>query len=142
RLNHLIYIKLPNDQSRVDIIMGVLRQLPSRFRPFYWTWVAAVNYIDSILLASETTGFSGAMLTEFCQHAYKFAKRESIKKKQRRIRQTTTGNDKPTPVLEMRRNHFTKASDLARRSVNASDIPQYEIFAKTLPKHFQGVSTE
>ncbi|CAF1296061.1 unnamed protein product [Rotaria sordida] len=66
RLNHLIYIKLPNDQSRMDIIMGVLRQL------------AAVNYIDSILLASETTGFSGAMLTEFCQHAYKFAKRQSI----------------------------------------------------------------
>ncbi|CAF4355634.1 unnamed protein product [Rotaria sordida] len=110
--------------------MGVLRQL------------AAVNYIDSILLASETTGFSGAMLTEFCQHVYKFAKRELIKKKQRRIRQTTTGNDKPTPVLEIRRNHYTKASYLVRRSVNANDIHQYEIFAETLPKHFQGVPKE
>ncbi|CAF4121166.1 unnamed protein product, partial [Rotaria sp. Silwood1] len=43
---------------------------------------------------------------------------------------------------EIRRNHFTKAIDLARRSVNANDIHQYEIFAETLPKHFQDVSTE
>jgi transitional endoplasmic reticulum ATPase len=93
------------------ILKAVLKKLP------------AVINDDSNLLA-QIKGFSGAVLTEICQRAFKLATRESKQKNQRRTGQTVMDNDEPVPVLEIRCNHFEEAIDFARRLSNQTDISQ------------------
>jgi transitional endoplasmic reticulum ATPase len=122
-----MYIPLPDDQSRMAILNAVLRELP------------AVNDLNSSLLA-KTGGFSGAVLTKICQHAYQLAIKESIKNKQRRTRKTAINNDEPVPVLKIHCGHFEEAITFARRSVNNNDIRKYEIFAGILRQDIHGDS--
>merc|ERR1719267_220142 len=68
RLDQLIYIPLPDEGSRVNILKSVLRKSP----------VAAD--VDLEFMARTVHGFSGADLTEICQRAAKLAIRESIEK--------------------------------------------------------------
>ena len=66
RLDQLIYIPLPDEASRINIIKAVLRKSP-----------IAPN-VDMKTLANLTQNFSGADITELCQRATKAAIRESI----------------------------------------------------------------
>merc|ERR1712146_546361 len=68
RLDQLVYIPLPDEASRKNILESSLRKSP----------VAPDVKLD--FLAKHTNGFSGADLTEICQRAVKFAIRESIEK--------------------------------------------------------------
>src|SRR5437588_7252767 len=68
RLDQLIYIPLPDEQSRFSILDATLRKSPYE------------ETVDLKLLAKATQGFSGADLTEICQRACKLAIRESIEK--------------------------------------------------------------
>ena len=65
-ITQLIYIPLPDEESRLSILQATLRQSP----------VAAG--VDLNFLAKSTAGFSGADLTEICQRAAKLAIRASI----------------------------------------------------------------
>lgn len=81
RLDQLIYIPLPDDGSRMNILKANLRKSP------------VAKDVDVPYLAKMTRGFSGADLTEICQRACKLAIRESIeadirkeKEKQKAVR--------------------------------------------------------
>merc|ERR1712224_547540 len=68
RLDQLIYVPLPDEGSRTNILKSVLRKSPIS------------PEVDLQSLARTLHGFSGADLTEICQRAAKMAIRESIEK--------------------------------------------------------------
>lgn len=127
RLDQLIYIPLPDDKSRIQILKANLRKSP------------VAKDVDLDYLAKVTHGFSGADLTEICQRACKLAIRESIELEIRRERTRDQNPDAAAemeddydPVPEIRRDHFEEAMKFARRSVTDNDIRKYEMFAQTL----------
>ncbi|KAI8524108.1 hypothetical protein RHMOL_Rhmol13G0124000 [Rhododendron molle] len=68
RLDQLIYIPLPDEESRLQIFKSCLRKSP------------VSKDVDLRALAKYTQGFSGADITEICQRACKYAIRENIEK--------------------------------------------------------------
>jgi len=126
RLDQLIYIPLPDEKSRINILKAALRKSP------------IAKDVDLDFLAKTAHGFSGADLTEICQRACKLAIRESIEKEIRRERERKdNGADTEMevdedPVPEIRRDHFEEAMKFARRSVSDNDIRKYEMFSQTL----------
>uniref|UniRef100_A0A1I7UG09 vesicle-fusing ATPase n=2 Tax=Caenorhabditis tropicalis TaxID=1561998 RepID=A0A1I7UG09_9PELO len=129
RLDQLIYIPLPDEASRLQILKASLRKTPLS------------KDLDLTFLAKNTVGFSGADLTEICQRACKLAIRESIEKeirieKERQDRQARgeelMEDDTVDPVPEITREHFEESMKFARRSVTDNDIRKYEMFAQTL----------
>jgi len=123
RLDQLMYIPLPDYESRLSIFKAVLRKSP------------VAKDVDIQFLAQKTDGFSGADLTEICQRATQMAIRQSIEVDSERAErgednmETTTNED---PVPEITRKHFGEAMKYARRSVSEADIRKYEMFAQTL----------
>merc|ERR1719183_2495073 len=69
RLDQVIYIPLPDLDSRKSIFHANLRKSP------------VAPDVDVDLMALCTEGFSGADLTEICQRAAKNAVKESVAKK-------------------------------------------------------------
>jgi len=127
RLDQLIYIPLPDDKSRINILKAALKKSP------------VAKDVDLEFLAKKTAGFSGADLTEICQRACKLAIRESIEKdiEKNKQKMQTDGKeskqeDEEDPVPEITKNHFEEAMKFARRSVTDNDIRKYEMFAQTL----------
>merc|ERR1719301_58370 len=130
RLDQLIYIPLPDEGSRVNILKSVLRKSP------------VAPDVDLEFMARTVHGFSGADLTEICQRAAKLAIRESIEKeieqeKERAANAEANPNametdEMPDLVPEIPRAHFEEAMKFARRSVSDNDIRKYEMFSQTL----------
>jgi len=132
RLDQLIYIPLPDEKSRINILKAALRKSP------------IAKDVDLGYLAKVAHGFSGADLTEICQRACKLAIRESIEREIAKDKAkaadaakaaTSADTEMETdedPVPEIRRDHFEEAMKFARRSVSDSDIRKYEMFAQTL----------
>eukprot|EP00063_Salmo_salar_P042030 XP_014016865.1 PREDICTED: transitional endoplasmic reticulum ATPase-like [Salmo salar] len=125
RLDQLIYIPLPDEKSRINILKANLRKSPIS------------KDVDLDFLAKMTNGFSGADLTEICQRACKLAIRECIENEIRRERERQTNPsamevEEDDPVPEIRKDHFEEAMRFARRSVSDNDIRKYEMFAQTL----------
>jgi len=127
RLDQLIYIPLPDSESRLSIFKANLRKTP------------IAKDVDLNFLADNTKGFSGADLTEICQRACKLGIRESIEKdiQREKARQANPQaadqmEDDEDLVPELRREHFEEAMQFARRSVSDADIKKYEMFSKTL----------
>merc|ERR1711871_1457455 len=131
RLDQLIYIPMPDVESRKSILRAVLRKSP----------VAQDVPLD--YLAEKTDKFSGADLTEICQRAAKFAIRESIEKdiEARRARmeagedEMEDDDDYEDPVPEIQRHHFEMSMSEARRSVSDADLLKYGSFAQTLQQN-------
>jgi len=131
RLDQLIYIPLPDEQSRLQILQAALRKSP-----------IAPN-VNLAFLAKNTHGFSGADLTEICQRAAKLAIRESIDSDIRRVREKAAKAEaggeemeedveEEDPVPQITAAHFEEAMKFARRSVSDQDIRRYEMFAQNL----------
>lgn len=122
RLDQLIYIPLPDVESRLSIFKSNLRRSP------------IAEDVDLNILASSTAGFSGADITEVCQRAAKNAIRESIEAGVQRARKIASGEIKATdPEVDavpfIRRDHFEEAMSRARRSVSEKDLTVYERFS-------------
>ncbi len=117
RLDQLIYIPLPDLESRESILKANLKKSPISDE-------VSLNY-----LASVTEGFSGADLTEICQRACKLAIRECIEAE---LKAENPEDMEEDPVPEISRQHFEEAMRFARRSVSASDVRKYEMFKTTL----------
>merc|ERR1719301_333386 len=127
RLDQLIYIPLPDEGSRLNILKSVLRKSP------------VAPEVDLQYLAKTLHGFSGADLTEICQRAAKMAIRESIEKEieQEKERAAAGGDaamdtEETDPVPEITKAHFEESMKFARRSVSDNDIRKYEMFSQTL----------
>ena len=133
RLDQLIYIPLPNEASRLDILRATLKNSPISPK------------VDLGFLAKHTHGFSGADLSEVCQRAAKLAIRESIDADRRREEERKQRGDdikmeedagalveEEDPVPEITPAHFEEDMRFARRSVSDADIRRYEMFATTM----------
>ncbi|KAL0375057.1 UNVERIFIED_CONTAM: Cell division cycle protein 48 [Sesamum radiatum] len=125
RLDQLIYIPLPDEESRLQIFKACLRKSP------------VSKDVDLRALAKYTQGFSGADITEICQRACKYAIRENIEKdieRERRRRENPEAmeEDVEDEVAEIKAAHFEESMKYARRSVSDADIRKYQAFAQTL----------
>ncbi|KAL0333377.1 UNVERIFIED_CONTAM: Cell division cycle protein 48 [Sesamum angustifolium] len=125
RLDQLIYIPLPDEDSRHQIFKACLRKSPLS------------KDVDLRALAKYTQGFSGADITEICQRASKYAIREDIEKdieRERRRRENPEAmeEDVEDEVAEIKAAHFEESMKYARRSVSDADIRKYQAFAQTL----------
>lgn len=130
RLDQLIYIPMPDFESRLSILKSVLRKTPIS------------KDVDLNYLASQTEKFSGADLTEICQRAAKLAIREDIMRSMERdqikkeaeaqgvMQEDEVEEDDLVPEIMPR--HFEEAVRNARRSVSDRDLAQYSSFAQNL----------
>jgi transitional endoplasmic reticulum ATPase len=128
RLDTLVYVPLPNEESRVGILKAQLRKTP------------VAPDVDLEFIAKNTHGFSGADLGFIAQRAAKLAIKESITKDiDRRKAQEAAGedvmdedDDGDDPVPELTKRHFEEAMASARRSVTDVEIRRYEDFAQRM----------
>jgi len=127
RLDQLIYIPMPDYESRLSILRSNLRKSP------------VSKDVDLAYLASQTDKFTGADLTEICQTACKLAIREEIERdieRQRMLEETgddMEAEDEEEDLMpEILPTHFEAAVRQARRSVSDRDLQQYASFAQTL----------
>ena len=127
RLDQLIYIPLPDRDSRISIFKANLRKSP------------IADDITFEQLADVTDGFSGADITEICQRAAKNAIRDAITadiERQKRVEDGDLTQEEadalPDPVPCITRAHFEASMSKARRSVTPDVVQQYDEFtAKT-----------
>jgi len=123
RLDQLIYIPLPDHESRISIFKANLRKSP------------IADDVSLVQLADVTEGFSGADITEICQRAAKNAIRDSIAAGIERQRRVDAGeltqeeaDSLPDPVPFITRDHFEASMSKARRSVTPDVVAQYDEF--------------
>lgn len=123
RLDQLIYIPMPDTESRLGVLKATLSKSP-------------VNKdVDLRFIAESTDKFTGADLTEICQRAAKLAIREDIQKeklKQELVDASDTLETDIEEVVEIMPKHFEDAIRNARRSVSDKDLAQYSSFARNL----------
>merc|ERR1712022_100600 len=129
-LDQLVYIPMPDYESRLSVLKAVLRKTP------------VSKDVDIQYVASQTEKFTGADLTEICQRATKLGIRESIQREMERdmIRKEAEANGQVTEddmeeedaVPELLPRHFEEAVRQARRSVSDRDLAQYSSFAQNL----------
>ncbi|MCI25885.1 ATPase AAA-type CDC48 protein, partial [Trifolium medium] len=116
RLDQLIYIPLPDEDSRHSIFKSCLRKSP------------VAKDVDLRALSRYTQGFSGADITEICQRACKYAIRENIEKdkeQERKRKENPEAMDEDfvdDEVAEIKATHFEESMKYARRSVSDADI--------------------
>jgi len=122
RLDQLIYIPLPDRDSRISIFKANLRKSP-------------IEDITFEQLADVTDGFSGADITEICQRAAKNAIRDAITadiERQNRVEAGELSQEEadalPDPVPCITRAHFEASMSKARRSVTPDVVQQYTDF--------------
>ena len=128
RLDQLMYIPMPDYESRLSILKATLRKTPIH------------RDIDLSFIAANTDKFTGADLTEICQRAVKLAISEDIKKSNEledimknltlEEQELMEQKEEPEPVVMPR--HFEEAVRNARRSVSDKDLYQYSQFADNL----------
>ena len=139
RLDQLIYIPMPDYESRLSILRATLRKSP------------VSKEVDLSYLASQTDKFTGADLTEICQSACKLAIREEIERdlERQRLKEAEGGSmedddddedELEDTMPEILPKHFESAVRQARRSVSDRDLAQYASFAQTLQQSRAAVS--
>merc|ERR1712157_360813 len=137
RLDQLIYIPMPDYESRLSILRATLRKSP------------VSKEVDLAYLATQTDKFTGADLTEICQTACKIAIREEIERDIERDRmredagemeEEVEDDDDEDTMPEILPRHFEVAVRGARRSVSDRDLAQYASFAQTLQQSRAAVS--
>jgi transitional endoplasmic reticulum ATPase len=123
RLDQLIYIPLPDYESRLSIFKANLRKSP------------VADELDLASLANITDGFSGADITEVCQRACKLAIRGEIAKQEAaEAEAVAAGKELPEPKMDgvLGVEHFKEAMLTARKSVSKTELARYLKFKKEL----------
>jgi transitional endoplasmic reticulum ATPase len=127
RLDTLVYVPLPDQNSRAGIIRAQLRKTP------------VAPDVDVEYVAANTHGFSGADLGFICQRAVKLAIKQSIAMEiERQKAREAAGEDvemdegAEEDVPELTKAHFEEAMRSARRSVTDVEIRRYEAFAQSM----------
>ena len=113
RLDQLIYIPLPDYESRLSVFKANLRKSP------------LADDVDLEQLANRTDGFSGADITEVCQRSAKLAIRQYID-------DSESGIPPASSCREINLSHFDSAMLTARKSVTAADVKKFEKFRKSI----------
>ena len=113
RLDQLVYLPLPDFDSRVKIFQACTRKSPLGAD------------IDLKTFAETTEGFSGADITEVCQRACKLAIRQHID-------EANAGVDEAARCATITLGHFEEAFEKARKSVTAADVKKFERFQASM----------
>jgi len=113
RLDQLVYLPLPDLESRIAIFKACTRKSP------------LAEDIDINLLAERTVGFSGADITEVCQRACKLAIRQHIA-------DASAGAPESERCTTITLAHFEEAFEKARTSVSAADVKKFERFQASM----------
>ncbi|KAI5151754.1 transitional endoplasmic reticulum ATPase [Enteropsectra breve] len=121
RLDQLVYIPLPDLESRMAILKTRLDKTPLD------------PTVNLSTLAEETSGFSGADLAEICQRSAKLAIRESIAA----MEESGEGKEFKDGVHCLTTKHFEEALKTARKSVTKAEIDQFEAFAQSMKVKLQ-----
>merc|ERR1712048_459878 len=123
RLDQLIYIPLPDLESRLSIFKAALRKSP------------VANDIDFRVLARSTSGFSGADIKEVCIAASKCAIHDYITRRDQKqqshvynIRGSLIRKSIEYDELFITKKHMNTAMSNARRSVSDQDLALFEEF--------------
>jgi transitional endoplasmic reticulum ATPase len=119
RLDQLLYIPMPDYESRLAILRATLRHSPIS------------SDVNLSYIAHETAKFSGADLSEICMQACKLAIREDIEHESQKTDETED-EEMGDFLPELLPRHFEEAVRNARRSVSDRDLAQYETFARKL----------
>ena len=129
RLDQLIYIPLPDLQSRVSILKAILRKTPVDPK-------IPLDYIGKI-----TEGFSGADIKELCNQVCQCAIKEAIRfeeekkaLKKGRPDQDIEMEEDPVPMLTKR--HFEYGMTHCVKSVHDVDLQRYEDFKSKYDPNF------
>lgn len=137
RLDQLIYIPLPDRDSRISIFKANLRKSP------------VADDITFTQLADVTEGFSGADITEICQRAAKNAIRDAITadiERQKRVEDGELSQEEadalPDPVPFITRAHFEASMGKARRSVTPDIVKQYDDFTAKIKQQWSSSEKE
>mmetsp|Transcript_25500 Transcript_25500/g.30227 ORF Transcript_25500/g.30227 Transcript_25500/m.30227 type:complete len:796 (-) Transcript_25500:112-2499(-) len=125
RLDQLVYIPMPDLESRLSILKSCLRKSPIS------------KDVDLNYIAMHTDKFTGADLTEICQRAAKLAIRECISREAERSRLAAESGamedvDEEDLVPEIMPSHFEEAVRASRRSVSDAQIAKYQSFGAVL----------
>ena len=126
RLDTLVYVPLPDEESRKSILTAQLRKTP------------VSSDVDIDFIAKNTHGFSGADLGFITQRAAKLAIKESINAdiERRKNRGDEDAMDEDVeeedPVPELNKHHFEEAMRSARRSVTDVEVRRYEDFSQRM----------
>jgi len=126
RLDQLVYIPMPDLESRLCILKSCLRKSPIH------------KDVDLNYIAMHTDKFTGADLTEICQRAAKLAIRESIGRESERARRAAESGaemedvEEEDLVPEIMPHHFEESVRASRRSVSDSQIAKYQSFGAVL----------
>ncbi|PHT45122.1 Cell division cycle protein 48 -like protein [Capsicum baccatum] len=129
RLDQLIYISFPDEDSRHQIFKACLRKSP------------IFKDIDLRAPAKYTQGFSGADITEIYQRACKYAIQENIEKDfEREIRRRNNleamEEDVDDKVSEIKPAHFKESMKYARRSISDANINNMGVTTETVADLF------
>ncbi|CCG81632.1 Cell division cycle protein 48 [Taphrina deformans PYCC 5710] len=127
RLDQLIYVPLPDEESRLSILKAQLRKTP------------VASDVDLSYIAKHTHGFSGADMSYIVQRAVKLAIKDSIAAEVKAAKEGSETMDLDDNA-EVTRDYFEEAMRSARRSVSDSDIRRYEMFATQLKNQAPGNS--
>ena len=137
RLDQLIYIPLPDRDSRISIFKANLRKSP------------VADDITFEQLADVTDGFSGADITEICQRAAKNAIRDAITvdiERQKRVEDGELTQEEadalPDSVPCITRAHFEASMSKARRSVTPDVVQQYDEFTAKIKQQWSSSNEE
>ena len=138
RLDQLLYIPMPDVESRLSVLRATLRKTP------------VAPDVDLSYIAAVTDKMTGADLTEICQRACKLAIAETISREIERERlreaaeeqgiEDAMDDDLDDGVAEVTRTHFEEAVRNSRRSVSDRDLAKYSSFATTLQQARSQVS--
>nr|AJA32494.1 ATPase [Nosema pernyi] len=120
RLDQLVYIPLPDLDSRLSILKAALRKTP------------LAPDVNLVQLAEATDRFSGADLTEICQRACKLAVKESIEYEIKAKKDDSNLMDIEDPIPFLTEKYFVQAMKTARRSVTEKEIERFEAFARSM----------
>ena len=134
RLDQLVYIPMPDLESRLSILKAALRKSP-------------VKDVDLHYIAANTDKYTGADLTEICQRAAKLAIRESISRDMERSRLAAENADdemadveEDDPVPYIGPKHFEEAVRCSRKSVSEASLAKYASFAQTLQQQRSAIA--
>lgn len=127
RLDQLIYVPLPDENSRLSILRAQLRKTPLE------------PGLELREIAKITHGFSGADLGYIVQRAAKFAIKDSIEasiaaekaaEETGEVVEEDIAMEDPVPYIT--RHHFEAAMQTAKRSVSDSELRRYEAYAQQI----------
>ena len=113
RLDQLMYIPMPDFGSRLAILKATFKK--AKLAP----------EVDLDYMATCLDGYTGADLSEICQHAAKIAIKQNITEEIAKSK----GNFDGEPIDCINGSHMEAAVRSSRKSVSEADLAEYQSFA-------------